>query len=302
MIEGCSGPVPTGAVTVVERWATSLPDEMKLEFSGSAYSDDIHVHLWAKERPPALLKPAFERANRIRAGLGWQLVRALDRIAFRHGLVMTPQSVFDMASSALWMGEQDDASFREHYVELNWMGEEPPDPAELEQLRGPDSYFDAFPGMPEELARPYRGRRRRVRDLWPAQRLMRAASRARSDWECSLLLALAAVSDFHEANAPGVWDLMSTNGYESEHGAPSYYIRWSEDDDMGYWADEVLNQLWNDGIAEESLLGFSFGSAEPKHVDQLVSTIEACRDHRAVADQVLEVLLQAEEEDGIDIQ
>ncbi|MGH7216103.1 MAG: hypothetical protein ACREIG_02585 [Nitrospiraceae bacterium] len=304
MIDGCEGAVAIETPRIVKRWAETLPSDLALTFHGGTYGGGFEVHLTESERPVSFLEPAFVRANSIRDGLGWQLLNALDTMAWSHGLVMTPSSLFDMTSSHRWYGETSDKAFREQYVENNLDGEQPPDSEELASLDGPDSFFEQFPGMPHQVVRPdrQRCRVRKAHQLQDASTYFRLAGRAQSDWECKLLLALSAVSDFKQAKFPTIWDLMGTNGYEFESGSVSYYIRWSHLDDMGYWVDEVMNEIWNNGLAFESVLAFSFGDVQPKEVDALVETIEACRDYRLVMDQVLEVLLQAEKNDGSAIQ
>jgi len=299
LIEGRYGPVDIEAPVIVQRWAARLASDMKLVFATS-YNNGLSVELYDVPRQGTLLKPAFDRANAIDKDLGMQLVSAIEALSYRFGMVLTPASLFCLASQQFWYGETDQEAFVRSWLENNAEpGEEPSEEslAQAKELEGPDAFFDAFPGMPPDVAHCIHQRISDSQRAKRAERYWRQAARARTEWECELMLAMSALADFEQARFSGIYDLMGNNGGDYfQHAQASYYIAWSESDNMEYWADEVGNDIWNDGMAHDALLQFEFGNANAAQVDDLVGCVEACCDHHKVMDQVLDVLRQASEE------
>lgn len=301
------GDLEQGSLRVIENWASDISDDATLMMdSYSSYSLDRNrqISLHAQERQMATLEAAFNRANRIKVGLGWQLIKALQDITYGFGLTITPSSLFEMTSHHEWFGETTQKGYFEQWLDMNGDEHETLSQEEIEELGGPEKFLQHFDHVPSNVFK-YRKVLPKKEKLLAAERYIELAGKASSDWECSLMLALAAMRDFKDACFPTIFDLMSHSNDEFEQGYCVYMIGWNQSDNTGYWLDELMQNIWNAGLAGDAQFSCEIsadGSEHSEGLDMLVRTTEAFLAHMSVMDQFMEVLREAEELEKNDTQ
>ena len=298
--EDVEGDLGQGSLRVIENWASAIPDDATLMVdSYSSYSLDSNrqISLHAQERPMATLEAAFNRANRIKDGLGWQLIKALQDITYGFGLTITPNSLFEMTSHHEWFGETTQKGYFEQWLDMNGDEHETLSQEEIEDLGGPEKFLQQFNHVPSNVFEYRKVLPKKEKPL-SAQRYIELAGKANSDWECSLMLALAAMRDFKDASYPTIFDLMSSSNDEYEQGAYVFMIGWNQSDNTDYWLDELMQNIWNVGLAGEAQFSYEVSADGSEHsagLDVLVKTTEALLAHMSVMDQFMEVLREAED-------
>lgn len=272
--------------------------------SYSSYSMDSvrQISLHIQERGFATLEAAFNRANRIKDGLGWQMIKCLQDVTYGFNLTITPNSLFEMTSHHEWFGETTQKGYFEQWLDMNGDEHETLSQEEIEDLGGPDKFLQHFDHVPSNVFK-YRKELPKKERTTSAERYIELAAKASSDWECSLMLALAAMRDLKAADYSTIYDLMSHSNDEYEQGYPVYVIGWNRSDNTGYWLDELMQNIWNAGLAGEAQFSYEIsvdGAEHSKGLDTLVKTTEAFLAHMSVMDQFMEVLREAEdlEKDG----
>ena len=287
-----------GVRQVISAWAATIPNELELSVrGGTRYNGGASIGLSIDPCDDRLtFGPAFERANRIRSGLGWQLLSLLLKIEHRHGFICTPMSTFDAATQHLWYGAASQKEWEEE-IRAHFEDDDEALQNQLEKGDGPQRYLDAFPEVPT-LA--FKGSHAfpKAYHLKTAASYRRATKCATDVWEQRLLQLLGTGAEFLSMNMPSVWDLVYKMDSEFEHGQASHFIQWTEGDDLPYWHDEVMNSRWEDGFASDATFEVAVDGrgTDQTDFDLIVATVEACAAHHQLMTLMVDVLKTAKKD------
>lgn len=287
-----------GVRRVISAWAATIPNELELSVrGGTRYNGGASIGLSIDPCDDRLtFGPAFERANRIRSGLGWQLLSLLRKIEHRHGFVCTPMSTFDAATHHLWYG----ATSQKEWVEEIRAHFEDDDAAlkdQLEEGDSPQRFLDAFPEVPKLAFRSAHAFPKAYH-LKSARSYRHAIRRATDEWEQQLLQLLGSGAEFLAAGWPPVWDLIYEMDSEFEHGEASHFIQWTDGDALPYWHDQVMESRWQDGFASDATFEVAVDGrgTDQKDFDLMVATVEACAAHHQLMTLMVDVLKTAKKD------